>query len=291
MVGKTNIDTPPKLSIFGAGTQRFLRFPDINDPNWCATNPSIGYSDKYGYAVMVRSTNYLISDDLLYIYGLTVGNTISNRMWFSELDDDLKLVNLREVIFKHSPSFPVTRGIEDPRLFSRQGEWFISGVMLEDGHTPRARICIYRFNPESSIAEFVAKYESWDPHNLEKNWMVVATEYSQEFDFIYSATGIVKDGIFVIRPHASPLFSIIRGGSCLWPLGDGTYLAITHEVDYSKTNYYNKNTFSHQDVSIRKYSHRFARYSTDRIECVPTAGFPGENGACARASRWQGQSR
>lgn len=262
MVGKTVLDTPFKFSDFGGSTERFLRFPDETDPNWCATNPSIGYSEEYGYAVMVRSTNYLISDETLYIYGLTVGNVISNRMWFSELDNELSLTNLREVKFIHSPHLPVVRGIEDPRLFSRRGEWFISGVMLEDEHTPRARICIYRFNPESSIAEFVAKYDSWDPHNLEKNWMVVATEYSHEFDFIYSSTGIVKDGVFILQPHSSSLLSSLRGGSCLWPLGDGTYLAVTHEVDHSKADYYNKNTFSHQVVSIRKYSHRFARYSS-----------------------------
>ncbi len=249
----------PYLEDLGGSTKRILRHVIPDQPAWSALNPSIGYCPEQGYAITFRSSNYTINPQ----YGtldVTIGDKIRCYLWFSELDDDLNMVNLRQISFK-VPGNPEThRGVEDARLFSRDGQWYFTAVMLEN-HTPRARLCLYRLDPESSTAHFIKKYDSWDTEQIEKNWMVPALEPNPNFDFIYTGNGIYKDGKFILDSVTSADISALRGGSCLWPLNDGSYIAVTHCVYAKNIEFYDKNRFATVKGSVRNYTHQFVRFS------------------------------
>lgn len=250
---------PPLLENFGAQTSGFSRYIQESEPEWSSTNPSIGFSEKYGYGMLVRSSNYFLNTDF-YGINVTTGSTVKNRLWYVSLDSELKAVSLIEITPITPRDLPISRGLEDARLFSRDGEWFFTCVMLEY-HTPLARLALFSLDVESGTATFIEKYESWDPEKLEKNWMTTALKSNSYFDFIYGPTGIVKNRKFDIRECTNPNIAKVRGGSCLWPLGDGTYLAVVHEVDIKPVERFNPRTFANELTGLRQYSHRFARYS------------------------------
>jgi predicted GH43/DUF377 family glycosyl hydrolase len=259
MLQKSEKIDPPLLDSFGGYTRGFSRYVKDSEPEWSSTNPSIGFSEKYGYGMMVRSANYFLNNDF-YGINVTTGSTIKNRLWYVLLDSDLSAISLSEVRVVTPDWLPISRGVEDARLFSRDGEWFFTCVVLET-HTPVARLALFSFDSVTCVATFVDKYESWDPAKLEKNWMVPALESNDHFDFIYGPTGTVKDKKFNIKECTNPDIANIRGGSCLWPLGDETYLAVVHEVDIQPIERFNPRTFANELVGLRQYSHRFARYS------------------------------
>ena len=250
---------PPLISDFGGTTKGFSRYIQASEPEWSSTNPSIGFSPKYGYGMLVRSANYFLNMDF-YGINITTGSTIKNRLWYVSLNSELEAEYLLEIQAITPEDLPISRGLEDARLFSRGDEWFFSCVILET-HTPVARIALFKLDIETRTATFIDKYESWDPAKLEKNWMVPALEDSEYFDFIYGPTGIVKDRKFDIKECSNENISNVRGGSCLWPLGDGSYLAVVHEVVIKPIERFNSRTFANEVTGLRQYSHRFARYS------------------------------
>lgn len=247
------------ISDFGGMTQKVLRLPDPSEQTWSAFNPSIGYAKKAGYAMLFRSSNYLI-DERTGIIRLLFGTTIKSRIWFSELDEDLNLVGLREVKFDHQGA-QVRRGVEDPRLFWRDDSWYFSAVMLEAGHTPRARMTVYRLDTETMVATFVEKLETPSANVPEKNWMApdVATS---AFDFVYSFRKTYKDGTLEDIPDSSRLPKY-RGGSGLVLQDDGTYLAVVHQVDVDESRKINPRTFGVEVLVVRDYWHRFVRYDSN----------------------------
>jgi predicted GH43/DUF377 family glycosyl hydrolase len=255
----TSSENPPLLSTFGATTVGFSRYIQDSELEWSSTNPSIGFSEKYGYAMLVRSANYFLNTEF-YGINVTTGSTIKNRLWYVSLNSDLSAEFLIEIRAITPDNLPISRGLEDARLFSRDGEWFFTCVILET-HTPVARIALFSLDVASGTATFIEKYESWDPSKLEKNWMVSALEANNHFDFIYGPTGIVKDRKFDIKECTNENISHVRGGSCLWPLGDGSYIAVIHEVSIKPVERFNPRTFANEITGLRQYSHRFARYS------------------------------
>jgi predicted GH43/DUF377 family glycosyl hydrolase len=252
-------ENPPLLSTFGATTVGFSRYIQESELEWSSTNPSIGFSKKYGYGMLVRSANYFLNTEY-YGINVTTGSTIKNRLWYVSLNSDLSAKSLIEIKAITPDYLPISRGLEDARLFSRDGEWFFTCVILET-HTPVARIALFSLDFTSGTATFIEKYESWDPTKLEKNWMTPALEANSTFDYIYGPTGIVKDRKFDIKECTNENISHVRGGSCLWPLDDGSYLAVIHEVSIKPIERFNPRTFAKELTGLRQYSHRFARYS------------------------------
>lgn len=116
------------ITQLGGTTGPLLRYPDKDDTDWSAFNPSIGWAEPRGYAMLIRSSNYLLSKKTGAVR-LNTGRDICTRTWFSEVSGDLSLDHLREVQFDHG-SLSIKRGVEDARLFYRNGDWHFTAVML-----------------------------------------------------------------------------------------------------------------------------------------------------------------
>jgi hypothetical protein len=108
------------LKQFGAITGEFLRHVDPMNSKWSAFNPCIAYSPERGYAMTIRSSNYII-DDRTGALTMTVGGLVKNELWFAELDQEtLEVASRRKVQFDNA-GLSVSRGVEDARLFWREG--------------------------------------------------------------------------------------------------------------------------------------------------------------------------
>ncbi len=221
--------------------------------NWSACNPSIAYSPELGYAMTVRSSNYIIEHER-WAFKVLEGEEIRSNVWFSQLDNGLVPRTMRQVEFdSNGPS--IWRGIEDAKLFWRDGSWYFTGVMLEKEHTPKARMALYKYDHVTNLATFIKKWDGPDASIYEKNWMA-PYEKNPHFDFIYGpAARIVGDNL-VSKLNNLESIGGIRGNTNLWMLEDKTYLAVVHSVfdRYTKVN-------STSFMKDRVYTHRLARYS------------------------------
>lgn len=244
----------PYIEDFGAKTQVFLSTHPENQEEWTAFNPSIGYSPELGYAILVRSSNYVISE-----YGVPdrALPAIRNELWFSELDENLQPTNLRKISI--TGDINLYQGVEDARLFWRDGAWHFSAVtVLVNSDKQTARVSVFKLSPDDNRATHLKQYSSHEPSRSEKNWMPVAVGSSDNFDFIYGPSGVVKDEKFILYPSDDEIIEDIRGGSCLWTLGDGTYLAVTHNVYYTEKIFVEDGeTFR---THLRNYTHQFVHY-------------------------------
>jgi hypothetical protein len=248
----------PYFEDFGGQIVPLLNKVPVSDDRWTAFNPSIAYSPDLGYAILIRSSNYSI-DQYNGSIKINIGDSVRNYLWFSELDSNLNLLNFRQIDFSNSGGPETYKGIEDARLFCRDGSWKFTGVMME-AHTPRARMVLYSLDPISNKAFFVEKYESWDPDRSEKNWMTTSINKNPYFDYIYGSNCVVKDKNFYLTPVTSYTLSTIRGGSCLWPLKDGSYLAVAHCVYTRPITYFDQETNGMVKSALRNYTHIFVRY-------------------------------
>jgi hypothetical protein len=250
---------PKGIQEMGGETWRILRFADLSDKRWSAFNPSIAYSPVEGYVVLFRSSNYFFDPETSSTT-LTVGNRVQSRMWLGTLKKDwtLDLETLREIDFSRA-GIQFKRGAEDGRLYCVDGSWEITAGLHEPGiELPR----IGRFRLDGLTARLVKIYNDGQLFDVEKNWMAPTTP-NPRFDFVYTSADVYVDGVGPVRvKEPSDLTRDVRGGSQLWPLPDGTYLAIIHEADVKKTRVHVPRMFVTKDVSIRTYVHRFAIYDS-----------------------------
>jgi predicted GH43/DUF377 family glycosyl hydrolase len=246
----------------GAKISLAVRFCDPKNKNWSAFNPSIASSPD-GLGMMVRSSNYILEKIQSYNM-LTEGSEIRNKLYFTELDENLRPTKLRQVKVVGA-DMAFRRGVEDARLFWRDGGWQALAVTLERAHTPVARLALFKFDAETDTATFVEKYDAGlDPKNIEKNWGVVSGDAVQEFDFIYDAFHIYKNGklhktkVAPTKKQKTYLESL-RGGSQLLPYGSG-YIGLSHITRRTPTHMLNPTTFTYFNPALRDYSHLFVTY-------------------------------
>jgi hypothetical protein len=248
---------PISFKSLGGETWRVLRFADFLDKRWSAFNPSIAFSPVEGYVVLFRSSNYFFDPETASTT-ITVGNRVQSRMWLGTLKNDwtLDLETLQEIDFSEA-GIQFKRGAEDGRLYWVDGSWEITAGLHELGvELPR----IGRFRLEGLKAELVKIYNDGQLFDVEKNWMA-PIDQNANFDFVYSSVDIYIDGQGPVRvKEPSESTRHVRGGSQLWGLSDGRYLAIVHEADVKKTRVHIPRMFVTKDVSIRTYVHRFATY-------------------------------
>jgi hypothetical protein len=250
--------TTPLFTDLGGETWRICRFVDESDKRWSAFNPSVAYSPTEGSVVLIRASNYFF-DPKTGDTVATIGTTVKNRMFLGNLTSDWKLApdSLREIDFSGVGNY--LRGPEDGRLYWRDGGWEILSVMREPHITNDIpRLATYKIN--GTKATLVKIHTEGDIQPIEKNWMPTY-EKNPNFDFIYSATSVynVGSGKVRLREATEEAGNNIRGGSCLWDIGD-KYLAITHEAIIKTEKVYTQRIFGYRDKVIRTYMHRFASY-------------------------------
>lgn len=219
---------------------------------------SIAYSPETGYAAAFRSSNYVIDADGTYT--VVEGNTIKSNVWFSELDSEFKPTNLRQITADTFGNKRLERGLEDPKLFWRDGSWHCTAVMMERDHTPVARVVLAKLDPIENKITDIVKYQGSEVDRPEKNWMT-APEQPDAFDFIYSPSATVKNGVVTTILNDSIKIGGIRGNSHLHPLDDGTYLAVVHRMFGVRTEAYSARSFGTVKVTLRTYVHYFAQYN------------------------------
>lgn len=248
----------PTFDSFGGSTWRIRRFADEADKRWSAFNPSIAYSPVEGYVVMLRSSNYFIDPKYGHAVSSTGGRVKSN-IWVAKLTKNFELDSqgLRMVDFSDA-GIKFKRGAEDARLFWRDNSWHFVAGLQEEG-IPFPRIGLFKLDSSYKAKLIKVMNDGW-LFDVEKNWMPTYDQ-NENFDYIYGPTSIYRDGVGVVevRGLSSEILGV-RGGSCLWSLDDGTYLAIAHKAYMTPVTRYNPRLFGYENVKRRNYTHCFIRY-------------------------------
>jgi hypothetical protein len=241
--------TYPSVIQLGGEIHNVRRLADPDIREWSATNLSIGYHSSTGYVGMFRSGNYIITDQ--GEYKVVVEGTIRSKIYISELDPKTyKLTNARLLdVKKISTEGEIRRGLEDPKLFYRDGAWHFTAITMEKGHTEKARVSICRLNKDLTAIESFEKFSGIDGVRPEKNWML-PYEKNPNFDFIYGTNSVIKDNVLTTYMSDSDDIAGLRGSSNLHLLKDGTYLAVVHRM-------WNRTIMNH---NLRFYVHYFAQY-------------------------------
>lgn len=248
---------------FGGSTWRIRRFADESDKRWSAFNPCIAYSPRDGYVVLFRSSNYFFNPETNYPVA-TVGGRVLNRFWLGKLDENFELVDvsMKEVDFSEA-GIKFRRGAEDGRLFWRDDSWWFTAGIKEIA-APLPRIALFKLD-ENLKATLVKIYNDGELYDVEKNWMPTYKK-NPKFDFVYSETQTYVDGVGPVDVRkASDEIVGLRGGSCLWELEDGTYLAIIHKAHDHFTTGYDPRKFGVVETRFRTYTHCFVRYGSNGV--------------------------
>lgn len=252
----------PTVEQLGGKIYNVRRLADPKVKEWSATNLSVGYHPSTGYIGMFRSGNYVITKDGKYT--VTVLDSIRSNIYIGKLNEEsFKLEDVKKLDVKNlSKEGEIRRGLEDPKLFYRDGAWHFTAVTMEKGHTEKARMSICRLSDDlSSIVSF-EKFAGMDANKPEKNWML-PNDPNSNFDWIYAGNAIIKDGKIIHRITDSDNFASIRGNTNLHLLPDGTYLAVVHRMW----------TRIILNASIRHYVHYFANYDQNGTLIKMSKGF------------------
>jgi hypothetical protein len=245
----------PLLSKLGGEVFNLKRFAYPDDKAWSLFNPSIGSSPQ-GYAMTFRSSNYVIVPDSGELY-VETGGPIKNKVFFTETNENMELLDLREISFKDS-GLKIGRGVEDAKLFWRDEKWHFTGVVMERD-IPTARIGHFTLDLKTSTAKLIKIYKGMNPKKPEKNWMA-PTEVNKNFDFIHGSTSIVKGDQVIYSLSDNLKIAPLRGNTNLHSLNDGTYLAVVHILYTRKTRTWDGRMFGMRDGLYKDYTHLFARY-------------------------------
>lgn len=245
------------------------RLAEENTKEWSCFNPSIAYSPKKGLAIAFRSSNYVILKPHGELH-VTNGGKIRNRVYFAELDKNLKLKNFRKI--EMPSNIEIERGIEDPKLYWRNNAWHFTAVMMEK-HTPVARVCICKLDAKAQKVVDITTYDGPNPDRPEKSWLLPDIKPSEYFDFVYGPHSIVKENKIIQSMSRERRTANLRGNSHLIEQKDGTYLAVMHKLWTKVTRGYSPNIFGMVDGLDKNYAHYFVRLDRFGSVIEMTPGF------------------
>jgi len=229
------------------------------DRTWSAFNPSIAWNPDTGYAIAFRSSNYVILETgELHV---TEGGKIRNQVWFTETNENLDLLNLRRITIPNS-IVSTSRGVEDPKLFWRDGHWHFTATMLET-HTPVARLSVCKMDETASTVIDVVTHGGVDAKKPEKNWMVPDLKPNPNFDFIYGPNSVVRGSqVIHTMPDADDFLSGLRGGGHMLEQPDGSYITVMHKLWTKKTRNYVPTRLANIEGFDKNYGHYFVRFDS-----------------------------
>lgn len=254
-----NIGYPnyPFIRDMGGTIVDLLRYPDEKEPQWGATNPSIGFNGKSVYATTIRSSNYVITPE--GEYKTTTPGGFRNRVYFSELDRDLKLKKLRRVDFD-GLEIVFNRVPEDAKLFYRDG-WYFTCVVMEKPDIPAARMGVAKLNTRTNKVTDFTLFPGQQPDRPEKNWML-PYEPTYRFDWVYGANRVLVGNTLNTWMTDNPTVNQLRGNSNLIqdPEDEEGYLGVMHRTLTIDTNPYVGTTFGTRRIQRRNYVHYFVRF-------------------------------
>lgn len=247
----------------GGTTKLLLESPHPDEEPYGYLNPSIAYSPKTGYQVLIRSANYRVGRDdyETRVYG---SHYILNRNYLADLSDENELVNLRLISEEHGKP-DLHRGIEDGRIVwnTENSTWRIICTLYEPPVYPEATVAEYELDPKTMQATFLKSHAS-PVGTAEKNWM--APIEPGGFDYVYDAFRTITDGEIQQHLPETDEHRYLHGGSQLLPQKDGTHLALVHMVtsEPTETDYYTRMSKRYlAGTSRRVYHHYFAEYSAE----------------------------
>lgn len=248
----------PNIRDLGGYNIDLIRYPDVTDAHWGATNPSIGFNGKSVYATTIRSSNYYINKSGAYVPFF--GDKFLSRVYFSEFDRDWKLKKLRQIDFDGLET-EFLRGVEDAKLFYRDG-WFFTAVVMEkkpEGIPAVARLGVFELNTRKNKVESFHSLPGRDPRIPEKNWMI-PYEPTEFFDFVYGPNQIVTGHMIQSWMSDSEAIHNLRGSSNLLLTDDDTYLGVMHRTFFNTNSPFAATTFAANRHTTRDYVHYFVRF-------------------------------
>jgi len=236
-----------------------IGFQQIGD--FLPTSTSFCKRDDGKYIVNVRYVNYRIQADgsyLMYENGnLSRDNAVRTENYSCLMNSKFSIISpLQKMVIHDSPVRPThIKGLEDVRLFMRDGEVCYIASTLEYSYTGKIRQHMGKYSiKDSSFIENKSLIPPTDTE-CEKNWI------SYKDKFIYKwhpfQIGEIKDKTLVIESsQETPVFfSHMRGSSNL--IDDGTYTwGITHCVIYEQPRKY-----YHMLIKIDSSSNKLIGYT------------------------------
>jgi hypothetical protein len=246
---------------YGGTIKKIGRFAYEDRKDWSLFNPCIAVNSEGKYAATFRSSNYHLQYPQYDVSVLNNegGGMVSSRVWFGYLDDNLDQISDMRIVEFTGFKFKIKRGLEDARLYWRDGSWWITAVLFEPGNFNHSKLCLFKYDDQANLAHLVELYENRQVFaSIEKNWMA-PYKANPNFDYIYDCGKTVKNcQVTKVQDNADDW--AFRGGSCLWDLGDKTYLAIVHRQYQAPYTYYRPASFATFHGSVRNYTHFFVKY-------------------------------
>jgi len=286
---------PTISEMLGGKVSQLARYTE--EPYWTAFNPSVCYTEEYGYLVILRATNGPLRDhrkewqselgDELntpdcylnpseYYINVFVDGThgsevmYRNRMFIANLNPNtLKLSKIREIdlseAYANAP-YEVVRGAEDARLHNHHDGLRISATFYEPGNkSPAVRMCSMKLDMSGKTPR-ATSLEIFDSPKgeliTEKNWMPVdrMSLYNPEdvtFDYWYESAKTYTMETKEFTSVGGPEIPV-SGSSQLIGLENGTMLGVIHQRDLAQAMSFRDIT--KPTITRRCYSHRFAQF-------------------------------
>lgn len=232
----------------------FLPIEHDMDPGWSTFNPSIANDPSGGFAMNIRSSNYVMGED--GAYGFPTEDADGNIRTINHLvrlDSDLRITGCTRLPMQPRGA-PIrdsrVLGCEDIRLISLGDRWAATATVRDRNMFERCDIAMLEFDSlDRAIDAQLRVLPGPDPSRHEKNWMPFVVDGELHLLYLCSPTIVIRPGAadgleFVSTTPGPPGADRWRGSSTGVPHRDG-FLFMVHEVTHPANH--------------RLYAHRFIR--------------------------------
>jgi hypothetical protein len=230
----------------------------VSDPFYSSSMSILPYEDVY--IANVRFVNYTIESGYH-----TKSGPITTLNKYIKLD--LAFTILEEKVFTTPLLNTWTEGIEDIRLFNKDGIIFVGSIANENCR--ELSVCIGNYDITKDVLEYTKIKQR---RSIEKNWVFVT--FQDELHIVYKWNPFTLCSIkenelcTVIETPLPALFNHARGSTCGFTFNDEIWF-IVHIVSYdSPRQYYNVFVVFDVQMNLKKYSAPF-KFENDDIEyCI-----------------------